>query len=273
MKAKALQVEGLGLRAGGLAQARLLFAGLDFRVEPGERWVVIGPNGAGKSSLLAALAGTFPAATGTIGLANTPLSAWPAEALAAERAWSPQFWFDPFPSTVLETAALAYRRDLGWRFRLDRAAEPQVLAVLDRLALGSLLDVDVRVLSGGERQRVALATALLQEAPILLLDEPASHLDPAHQRLLLRLLREHAAAGGSVVASLHDLNLAWDLASHAVLIDGRGGACAGTRAQVFDAGRLGEVFGVTIEAVDVGGATRFLMADLPFPEPSRQSLS
>ena len=261
MKAKALQVEGLGLRAGGLAQARLLFAGLDFRVEPGERWVVIGPNGAGKSSLLAALAGTFPAATGTIGLANTPLSAWPAEALAAERAWSPQFWFDPFPSTVLETAGLAHRRDRGGRFTVDAAAAGEVMQILERLAVAPLAGTDVRVLSGGERQRVALATALLQQAPILLLDEPASHLDPAHQRLLLRVLRQHADDGGAVVASLHDLNLAWDLASHAVLIDGRGGAFPGSRREVFDARRLSDIFGVAIDAVEVGAATRFLVAD------------
>jgi iron complex transport system ATP-binding protein len=147
--------------------------------------------------------------------------------------------------------------------------DAQVSATLDRLGLGHLADADVRTLSGGERQRLALATALLQEAPLLLLDEPASHLDPAHQRLLLQVLREHAVAGGAVVASLHDLNLAWDLASHAVLLDGRGGARVGSREQVFDAHRLGSVFGVTIEAVRVGGSMRFLMADAARPETRR----
>ena len=67
---------------------------------------------------------------------------------------------------------------------------------------------------------VAIATALLQDAPLLLLDEPASHLDLGHQHLLLGILHDHAARGGAVVASLHDLNLAWDLASHVVLLDG-----------------------------------------------------
>ena len=103
---------------------------------------------------------------------------------------------------------------------------------LDELGLRALADADVQSLSGGERQRVAIATALLQDAPLLLLDEPASHLDPAHQRLLLAVLRRHAAAGGSVVASLHDLDLAWDLASHCVLLDGGGGAVAGRRDEI-----------------------------------------
>ncbi|HEX2540475.1 MAG TPA: ABC transporter ATP-binding protein [Caldimonas sp.] len=263
MKAGRIEVAGLALNAGGLAWTRRLFARLDFEVRAGERWVVIGPNGAGKSSLLAALSGTFPAAAGAIRLDGRPLAEWSMAALAAERAWSPQFWFDPFPSTVLETAALAHRRDLRWRFGFATVADEEVHRVLDRVSLAPLAHVDVRILSGGERQRVALATALLQGAPILLLDEPASHLDPAHQRLLLRVLREHADDGGAVVASLHDLNLAWDLASHAVLIDGLGAAVAGTRSQVFDPHRLGEVFGVRIDAVEVGGATRFLTADVP----------
>jgi iron complex transport system ATP-binding protein len=271
MKARRLEVAGLGLNAGGLAQTRRLFSALAFDIDAGQRWVVIGPNGAGKSSLLAALAGTFPAAAGAIRLGGKLLAEWSTRALAEERAWSPQFWFDPFPSTVLETAALAHRRDLGWRFGFDAAVDPQVHEVLDRLSLAPLAGVDVRILSGGERQRVAMATALLQGAPILLLDEPASHLDPAHQRLLLRLLRDHATAGGAVVASLHDLNLAWDLASHAVLIDGRGDAVAGAREQVFDADRLSAVFGVRIEAVEVGGATRFLTADVPLGGPAGRS--
>jgi iron complex transport system ATP-binding protein len=259
--ASALRVEGLGLNAGGLAASRRLFSGLDLEVRAGERWVVIGPNGAGKSSLLAALAGVFAVAAGRIALAGKPLRRWPLSALAAERAWSPQFWSDPFPSTVRETAALAHRRDGGWRVAFAAPDEPAVAAVLERLALGPLLHADVRTLSGGERQRVALATALLQQAPLLLLDEPAAHLDPAHQRLLLDVLREHAGAGGAVIASLHDLNLAWDLASHAILLDGAGGASAGPRDEVFDPLRLGAVFGVRIDAIDVAGARRFLVAD------------
>ncbi len=128
------------------------------------------------------------------------------------------------------------------------------------LLLADLADSDVQTLSGGERQRVALATALLQDAPLLLLDEPASHLDLAHQRLLVALLLAHAEAGGAVVASLHDLDLAWDLASHVVLLDGRGGVVAGLRDDVLVADRLGAVFGVAIRAIDLGGARRFVVA-------------
>jgi len=255
-----LEASALSLRAGGAARNRLLFANLDLRVAAGERWVVVGPNGAGKSSLLAALAGIFPVAAGSVRIDGVELADWAPSALAERRAWSPQFWSDPFPATVRETAALAHRRGAGWRVALDRRIDPDVERVLARVLLAELADSDVQTLSGGERQRVALATALLQDAPLLLLDEPASHLDLAHERLLVELLLAHAEGEGAVVASLHDLDLAWDLASHVVLIDGRGGVVAGARDDVLVADRLGAVFGVAIHAIEVAGARRFVVA-------------
>ena len=249
-----LSVRGLSLRAGGLVAARRLFDDLSFDVNPGERWVLLGPNGAGKSSLLAALAGIFPVAGGSVAVDGIALAEWRPAALAERRAWCPQFWSDPFPATVLDTAQLARRRG-GWS-QLPSAVDAQTRALLMRLELDALAGADVRTLSGGERQRVAIATALLQGAPLQLLDEPASHLDLSHQQALLRLLGEHAEAG-AVVASLHDLNLAAELASHVVLLDGRGGVLAGPREAVMRTERLGAAFGVAIESLVVGGRSRF----------------
>ncbi|HEY2187095.1 MAG TPA: ABC transporter ATP-binding protein [Caldimonas sp.] len=260
MSAALLEAQELALRAGGTARGRVLFDRLDLRIGAGERWVVVGPNGAGKSSLLAAFAGIFPLAAGAVRIDDVEIASWPPAALADRRAWSPQFWSDPFPATVRETAALARRRDGGIRSLLDEGVDADVERVLEQLLLAPLAASDVQSLSGGERQRVAIATALLQGAPLLLLDEPASHLDLAHQRLLVDLLLAHAAAGGAVVASLHDLNLAWDLASHVVLLDGAGHAVAGARDDILVAARLGTVFGVAIHALAVNGAARFVVA-------------
>ena len=253
-----LEVAGLRLHAGGLARGRDLFGALDLRIVSGQRWVVIGPNGAGKSSLLAALAGVFPLAAGQVRIDGRALAAWPPDALAGRRAWSPQFWSDPFPATVRETAVLARERGFWWRPAEDPGDAATVDRLLQRLDLDRLADIDVRALSGGERQRVAIATALLQEAPLLLLDEPASHLDPAHQRLLLALLADHARRGGAVLASLHDLNLAWDLADHCIVLDGKRGAVAGRRDSVLTAARMSSVFEVAIESVELHGARRFV---------------
>lgn len=250
-----LSVQGLALHAGGRTGERRLFDELAFEVRAGERWVVLGPNGAGKSTLLAALAGLLPAQAGRIAWHGRDIAKWPPAALAAERAWCPQFWLDPFPARVDETVRLARLR-MAWGPR-NGDDEAALSALLERLDVAHLAAHDVRTLSGGERQRVAIAAALWQGAPALLLDEPASHLDLAHQQSLVQRLREHAAQGGPVIASLHDLNLAWALATHAVLLDGRGGACAGARDDVLAPSRLGAAFGVAVERVEVCGERRF----------------
>ena len=250
-----VDVEGLGLRAGGSSKGRVLFERLDFSVRAGERWVVLGPNGAGKSSLIGALAGVFPAATGRVLLQGRALSQWRAGALADWRAWCPQFWSDPFPSTVAETARIAMRRGAWWQGGDDDTEA--MTRTLQELDLASLMHADVRHLSGGERQRVAIATALLQDTPLLMLDEPASHLDLAHQQMLLRRLIDRSVQGRTVVASLHDINLAWDLATHAVLLDGIGNAVAGPRADVMTPLNLSSAFAVGIDRVEVCGQTRF----------------
>jgi iron complex transport system ATP-binding protein len=250
-----MDLRGLSLRAGGTTAGRVLFSGLDLAVNAGERWVVLGPNGAGKSSLLSAMAGVFPLDAGEVLLQDRSLAQWRAQDLADWRAWCPQFWSDPFPSTVAETAAIAMRRGAWWSASAeDDAAVAEVLAELDLTAFAL---TDVRQLSGGERQRVAAATTLLQGATLLLLDEPVSHLDLAHQGLLVRALIRRSEQKQAVVASLHDINLAWDLATHAVLLDGRGQALAGVREEVMAPRLLSQAFGVSIERVEVCGQTRF----------------
>ena len=257
--ASSLEVRDLSLRAGATHAGRTLFESLTFEVRAGDRWVVLGRNGAGKSSLLAALAGVFARFSGAVAIDGRPLDDWPPRLLADRRAWCPQFWSDPFPATVLDTVQLARDRGSWWQAATG-APDAAVHDALEHLDLSAFAQADVRTLSGGERQRVAIATTLLQGAPLLLLDEPASHLDLGHQHRLLEILRAHAFGGGAIVASLHDLNLAWDLASHVVLLDGRGGCVAGERDAVMTATQLGDFFGVAMRAMDVDSNRRFWSA-------------
>jgi len=259
--AVSLVLDAVALHAGGAAYGRLLCRQLSLHVQPGERWVVLGPNGAGKSSLLAAMAGVLPVSAGRVLLHGRALSQWPLRELAEQRAWCPQFWIDPFAATVAEAAAMAMPRGPWWRAN-ESMQNGAVQQVLDELDLTALASADVRFLSGGERQRVAIASALLQGAPLLLLDEPTSHLDMAHQRMLLRVLARRSVQGMAVVASVHDLNLAWELATHVVLLDGRGGTAAGPREAVMQAGPLGAAFAVPIERDDVRGRVRFWASEV-----------
>jgi iron complex transport system ATP-binding protein len=254
-----LQLVDLALRAGGSPQGRVLCSGLNLQILPGQRWVLLGPNGAGKSTLLMAIAGLIAPDRGRIVLGDRALPDWRSEALAKARAWCPQFWLDPFPVSAWETVACAVLAT-----QPDRdAASVQELAHhwLRELDVEHLADHDVRTLSGGERQRVALATAFAQAAPLLLLDEPASHLDWAHQGLLQRLLKRWSDERGTALAAVHDLNLAWTLATHALLLDGRGGSTSGPRHQVLTAEAIAFAYGVPVTILEDGGV-RWFRVDL-----------
>jgi ABC-type cobalamin/Fe3+-siderophores transport system ATPase subunit len=248
MSSALLEAEALALRAGGSARGRVLFERLDLRIAGGERWVVVGPNGAGKSSLLAALAGIFPIAAGAVRIDAYDLG--DGRRRARRRA----------ARGARSSGPTRFRRPCARPLRSRASATPAGGAARRATSTprSSACSTSAPVRPRRERRADALGRrAPARRArdraaagtPLLLLDEPASHLDLAHQRLLVAVLLAHAAAGGAVVASLHDLNLAWDLASHVVSLDGAGHALAGTRDEVLGAERLGAVFGVPIHAV------------------------
>ena len=150
----------------------------------------------------------------------------------------PQSAPDAFSASVLDIVMLnrfPHLTGWGWEGEADREA---ARAALDLLGLAAFAARDVLSLSGGERQRVALAAVLCQEAPLLLLDEPLSHLDLHHQIECLGSVAEWTREPRrTLLFSCHDLNLARRFATHALLLDGAGarlrGACArGTDARV-----------------------------------------
>jgi len=248
-----IECRGVSLRAG----ARVLVDALDLRVQPGSRWVVLGPNGAGKSTLLATLAGARRADDGVVLMDGHRLEQWDVQTLAAQRSLLPDGWLDPFAATVLDTVLTA-------RYRLgeaDRHGASVAAHWLARFDCDGLLQRDVRSLSRGERQRVAIATALSQEAPLLLLDEPIAHQDPRHQALVVDELAR--LADHTLVASLHDLNAAVRLATHALLLSGRGDWTAGPAEQVLTADRLSALFDTPIDQLPQAAGPGFFVVRPP----------
>ena len=219
-----MQATGLTLHAGG----RTLVERLDFEAGPGQCWVVIGRNGAGKSTLLQVLAGLRKPSSGTVLIDERALPEWPLAELAQRRAYLPQGRSDAFGYRVLDTVLIArhpYHGSAYWDSDADRDLALQALAAMDAAHLAAR---DVRTLSGGERQRVAIAAVLAQDTPLLLLDEPASALDLAHQVALMRLLAGLCRAGRTVLMVAHDLNMIDGVASHALLLSDDGRWRAGT---------------------------------------------
>ena len=232
---------------------RTLIAGLELDFSPVEIWCIVGPNGAGKTTLISTLAGLQPPTQGAIELDGRPLSGWPSSELALRRALMPQAVRDAFSASVFEAVLLGrhpYLAGWGWEQPTDRAAAVDALAAL---GLTELAARDILSLSGGERQRVALAAALCQDAPLMLLDEPLAHLDLHHQIDCLKLLVQRAAAGCTVIFSCHDLNLARRYASHALLLDGAGATDAGPVRDVLSADNASRAFAYPLILIESAG--------------------
>jgi iron complex transport system ATP-binding protein len=213
-------------------------------VARGEVVAIVGPNGAGKSTLLRALSGLLRPSSGSVRLDGVDIATLARRELARRIAVVPQIFDTLFPFTVREVVALGRTARLGTfggASRGDLAAIDRAIADLD---LADLASRRIDRLSGGERQRAVLAMALAQEADVLLLDEPTVHLDPGHQVVMLRLVRELACTRGLAVAAvLHDLNLAAAMATRlVVLADGRI-VCDAAPEAVISAELIREVFG------------------------------
>jgi iron complex transport system ATP-binding protein len=194
---------------------------IDFALSAGA-WVgLIGPNGSGKTTLLRAIGALVPF-DGQIALDGQPVEHLPAQERARRLAYVRQAPSLTFDFTVQELVLLGRAPHRGWMQSYQAEDRDRVRAALARVDLEGFAGRSVLSLSGGELQRVFLAQALVQEADLLLLDEPTSHLDVHYQFAFMEQVRALVAEGRTVLTVFHDLELA---ARHAerllVLREGR----------------------------------------------------
>lgn len=216
---------------------------------------VIGPNGAGKSTLLRALLGLVPAG-GSIEIDGVPSAALDFRERARRIAYLPQGQQVHWPLDAARLVALGRLPHLAPMSRIGAEDAGAVKRAMARADVADLAHRDVTTLSGGERARVLIARALAVEAPALLVDEPLAALDPGHQLDVMALLKDEAAAGGLVVAVLHDLTLAARYCDRLLLLHEGRLVADGAPAEVLTAERLAAVYGIRarIEA-EAGGLT------------------
>lgn len=189
------------------------------RFTPG--WTaIVGPNGAGKSTLLRLLAGLLPPSGGSVVLEGRDLADWPLAERARRIAWLAQEGELSGDLTVRELVALGRLPHLGLLGTPGPRDDAAVDAALAATECQAWQHRRLHELSGGERQRALLARALATDAPVLLLDEPTTHLDAPHQVALARLLRRLSATR-TIVSVLHDLPLALHADRLLVLRQGR----------------------------------------------------
>lgn len=173
-------------------------ASVNFELRGGQRLAVLGPNGGGKSTLLRVLSGQLQPSFGRLELPAGRVALVP----QTERSRL------DFPVSALDVATLGAVARLPWYRRPSRADRALALDALERVGLADRAHRTYGDLSGGQRQRVLVARALVQDAPLLLLDEPFSGLDAPSRRRLELLLEELAGAGRGLLLATHDLDQA-----------------------------------------------------------------
>lgn len=199
-----------------------ILQGIDLAVEAGEFLALIGPNGSGKSTLLRQISGVLKPSQGAVYLDMNEVTRLKPSELARQLAALEQEHGVGFDFTVRELVSwgrLPHRKRFSRWSPTDEAAMARALSTT---GIETLADRPVRELSGGERQLAFLAMTLAQEPKVLLLDEPTAHLDINYQLAIMELIRDQARRGVTVIAAIHDLNLAAHYADRvAALSQGR----------------------------------------------------
>lgn len=227
--------------------ARPVLEDLSLEVPDGRVTAVVGPNGCGKSTLLKTLARTLTPRAGEVLLDGTPLTRWKSRRIARRVAMLPQSPVVPDGVTVRGLVARG-RHPYHSPLRQWVAGDDEAIAdAMEATGIAEFAEAPVVELSGGQRQRAWIAMVLAQDTEHVLLDEPTSFLDLAHQVEVLRLCRAIREQGRTVVAVLHDLDQAARWADHVVVVDGGRIAAAGPPEEIITAELVAEVFGLSCQ--------------------------
>jgi iron complex transport system ATP-binding protein len=236
------RLEARGLSAG--YGAKLVLEGVSCALPRGRVAALLGENGSGKSTLLRVLAGILKPRAGEVRLDGRELASVPRREAACTIGYLPQGFEPLFPMTALELVLLGRTPHLGPLGAPGAADRAAAASALDEMDAGALADADIRAMSGGERQRVLLARVLAGGPSVLLLDEPTANLDPRHRFCVLDAVRRRADAGGTVLFSTHELDVAAQGADDAVLLAGRRVLAAGPLEATLTGTLLSELFAV-----------------------------
>jgi iron complex transport system ATP-binding protein len=252
----ALEARDVGVTIG----EKTILEGADLTLTPGKLVAVVGPNGAGKSTLARAVAGIQKRTSGAVRWMGEDLGRLRGRKLALTRAFVPQRALVPDGVTVTEAVRIGRSPHLKPLQRPSRRDHDAVAEAMERAGVTQFAERKLTTLSGGELQRVQIAVALAQEAPVLMADEPTSHLDLGATVDIAKLLRGLADEGLAVMLVAHDLSLAAAVADTVVVMSEGRTVVAGPPLEALSTERLEEVWGVDASLQASGNHTALHVA-------------
>ncbi|HAF60840.1 MAG TPA: ABC transporter [Anaerolineaceae bacterium] len=221
---------------------------VSFQLHKGKILGLIGPNGAGKTSLIRSINGSLRVDSGKIQFKKRDMTALPPQERAQLIATVPQSRTIPAGFTVQQIVSMGRTPYLNWFGRTNPKDDQIVKSAMQRTNILKLADLPAEMLSGGEQQRVILARAFAQETPLLLLDEPTTHLDIRYQMEFLALLFEHVKKEKTtVIIAMHDLNQALRFCDEILLLSRGKVEAEGKPSKVLTENRLSRVYQYPIQ--------------------------
>jgi len=219
---------------------------ISFAAKEGELIALLGPNGAGKSTLFRLLLGFLKPDGGTVRIGGRDVSAYSRRALAREIAYIPQSHSPTFNYTVLQSVLMGASASLGPLEVPGKAEEERAMAILASLGIDHLAFRGCRKISGGERQLMLLARALLQDATVLLLDEPTANLDYGNAALVMERIAQLGREGYTVLFSTHEPNQAFRCATRVLALKDGALKADGAPGDVLSEQLLSSLYGIPV---------------------------
>ena len=223
---------------------RVISRELSVDIPDGSFTVIVGPNACGKSTLLRALSKLITPSAGQVVLDGRSISSYKAREVARVLGLLPQTSLAPDGITVADLVARGRHPHQGFMRQWSPADEAAVVAAMEATGVTELSGRHVDELSGGQRQRVWVAMVLAQQTPLMLLDEPTTFLDIAHQIELMELFTDLNEQGTTLVAVLHDLNQAARYATHLIAMKNGSVVAQGAPSDIVTESLVEEVFGL-----------------------------